>query len=111
MDLLLESGREGVAKELTALIENNAFTGIENLARGSSPGGLLQLLSVGKRLLDHDTLELRLRYDGGMRHPIVLLILGDPPLFTIFLPRIPCLPELVGALESLNREQPHSYFA
>jgi hypothetical protein len=98
MNLLLESAREGVAEELPPLIENDAFAGIENLPRWGRPGSLLQLLSIGKGLFDHQRLVIRLRDERGTRHPVFLLSLSDSPVFTIFFQRKPCLPETAGAL-------------
>src|ERR1700733_14143799 len=105
-NLLLQSGGEGVAGGLAGLVKNDAFTGIENLPRRGRPGSLLQLLSIGKGLFDNHGLEIRLRDDGGTRHPVFLLSLSDSPVFTIFLQRKPCLPETVGALRRWINQVP-----
>jgi hypothetical protein len=65
VDLLLQSSGEGVTEKLATLGENDAFTRIEHVARGGRPGSLRELPSVGKGLLDDQTLEIRLRRVGG----------------------------------------------
>src|SRR5207237_3841577 len=68
VDLMLEGGREGVAKELTPLMQQQGFTGIEDAAGGSFLRFLLQL---GRQLEGHAgnlALQRRLGQQWCFRH-------------------------------------------
>jgi hypothetical protein len=101
VDLLLQRGGESLAEKLSAGVEDHGLAVVEKMAWWGVLGGLLQLLGVGKSLLDDHTLQLSLRDNRALRH-LVFLLLGELPPFTSFHQQKPYLPESVGALASIK---------
>src|SRR5262249_46221301 len=65
---LLQGAGQGVAQELTALVEQEQLAAVEDLATRRGCGGALEFHGEGEGLLDELTLEVGLRDDGEIGH-------------------------------------------
>jgi len=71
-DLLLQRTGQGVPEQLAALVEDEEFAAVQELAGGSRRRGTLQFHGEGQSLLQDLALEIGLGNDGKMGH-------GKPP--------------------------------
>jgi hypothetical protein len=96
---LLQRTGQRVPEQLAALVEDEKFAAVQEVAGGSYGSGALQFHGEGEGLLNDLALEIGLGNDGKMGHgkpPCHEL----PPRFTISPPHKPCLPETAGAPSS-----------